>query len=66
MSNQLLDSTTFKFCLLVMIAGAIVAGFSDELSWLVWFEKSVYFVGIYATKEGVRYGAEAHGSKNEN
>jgi len=58
MKAKLFDSTTFKFCFLVMIAGAFVAGFSDELSWLVWFEKSVYFVGIYASKEGARYVSE--------
>ncbi len=57
---KLFDSTTFKFCLLVLIAGALAAAFSTELSWAVWFEKAVYFVGIYAAKEGVRYGASAY------
>ncbi len=60
---KLFESSTFQFCLLVLGASAFAAGLTDDLSWKDWFDGAVYFVGIYASKEGVKYGSNAYKEK---
>lgn len=58
--KRLFGSTTFQFCLIVLAISGVAAGVTDDLTWKDWLKEAVYFVGIYAGKEGVRYGAEAY------
>jgi hypothetical protein len=52
-------STTFQFCALVLLVSA-GAALSGRLEWATWLSEAVYLVGIYAGKEGARYGAAAY------
>lgn len=52
---KLTDSTTFQFSFIILFIAGIAAGFTDDLTWKDWLDTAVYFVGIYAGKEGVRY-----------
>lgn len=60
---KLLCSTVFQFCAIILIVAGIAAGNTGDLTWKDWLDQAVYFVGIYASKEGVRYGATAYGGK---
>lgn len=60
---KLFESTTFQFCAIVLTTGALAAGFTEDLTWKDWLDAAVYFVGIYAGKEGVRYSSEAYRDK---
>lgn len=66
MSNILpvFKSTTFQFCFMVLVASA-VAAFMGQLAWVKWMEEAVVLVGIYASKEGIRYGASAYSEANK-
>jgi len=57
---KLFQSSTFQFCLIVLFVSGVAAGFTGDLTWKDWLDEAVYFVGIYAGKEGIRYGADAH------
>jgi len=60
--RRLSSSTVFQFCALVLAASAIAA-FQGTLEWSQWLSEAVVLVGIYASKEGVKYGAEAYKDK---
>ena len=63
---KLFESSVFQFCLIILFASALAAGFTDDLTWKEWLKEAVYFVGIYAGKEGVKYSASAYeGKMNE-
>lgn len=66
MSNLLtvFKSTTFQFCFMVL-AGSAVAAFMGQLAWATWLDQAVILVGIYASKEGVRYSAAAYTEANK-
>ena len=55
------ESTTAQFALLVLLVAGLAAGFhlDPNFGWAQWADLGKWAVGIYATKEGVRYGAEA-------
>jgi len=55
-------STTFQFCGMVLTVSALAAA-NGNLTWAAWLDQAVILVGIYASKEGVKYGAEAYGNK---
>jgi hypothetical protein len=57
---KLLESSTFKFCAMVLVVAGIAAAYSPDLTWKDWLDQAVYFVGIYAGKEGVRYASDAY------
>jgi len=57
--KRLLSSTVFQFSFLILLVGALAVIYSD-VTWAQWFDQAKYYVGIYATKEGVKYGAEAY------
>lgn len=59
------ESTTAQFSLIVLSAAALAAGFQldPDFGWKEWSELGKWAVGIYATKEGIRYGSEAYGGK---
>lgn len=59
--TYLVQSTTFQFAALVLIVSGLAAA-NGALSWQEWINEAVILVGIYASKEGVRYGATAIGS----
>lgn len=62
---KLFNSTTFQFSALVLFIGILATLYSD-VTWLQWFDQAKYYVGIYASKEGIRYGSEAYkAGKNE-
>lgn len=61
-------STTFQFSLMILLVGAFAAQFSTgegRLTWELWWDAAVYFVAIYAGKEGVRYGSEAYKKRGD-
>jgi len=58
--KKLLTSTVFQFSFMILAGSAIAAGFSAELTWKDWLSEAVIVLGIYASKEGIRYGAEAY------
>jgi hypothetical protein len=62
---KLLDSTTFRFCLLALVVAGLAVIFTNELTWKDWLDSAVYFVGIYAGKEGVRYSSDAYKNKHD-
>lgn len=56
---KLLKSSVFQFCFMVLfIAG--IAAYNDKITWELWLTQAVYFVGIFAGKEGVKYSASAY------
>ena len=61
---MLFKSSTFQFCLLVLIVAGIAA-LNDKITWAAWLDASIYFVGIYAGKEGVSKGATAYKERND-
>jgi hypothetical protein len=61
---KLFQSTTFQFCFIVLAVSGVAAGFTDDLTWKDWLKEAVYFVGIYAGKEGIKYGASAYEGKS--
>ena len=60
--TRLLSSTTFQFSAIVLFIGILGVLYSD-VTWLEWFDQAKYYVGIYATKEGVRMGSDAYKGK---
>ena len=62
---KLFNSTVFQFSFIVLAISGLAAGFSDDLTWKDWLKEAVYFVGIYAGKEGVRYSAAAYEDVNK-
>ena len=60
--KKLSDSSVFAFCA-VVLGGSAVAAFNGQLSWEAWLTEAVVLVGIYASKEGIRYGASAYENK---
>jgi len=58
---KLLESTTFQFCGLVLTVSALAA-VNGDLKWLEWLNEAVILIGIFASKEGVKYGAKAYES----
>ena len=62
--KKLLTSTVFQFSFMILAGSAAAAAFSDGLTWSQWLSEAVIILGIYASKEGVRYGAEAYGNKD--
>ena len=60
---NLLKSTVFQFCAMVLVISAIAAA-NGELTWAGWLSEAVVMVGIYASKEGVKYGATAYKDRN--
>jgi len=58
---KLFRSTVFQFCILILITSAVAAA-NGMLTWIEWLNEAVVLVGIYASKEGVRYGAAAYGA----
>ena len=61
---KLIESTTFQFGLFILLVAGLAAGFTDDLTWKDWVLEAKYMLGIYATKEGVRYGSEAYKGAN--
>lgn len=61
---RLLSSTTFQFCFLILFVSGIAAYNTGDLTWKDWLDASIYLIGIYAGKEGVRYGSDAYRNKN--
>ena len=57
-------STTFQFAFMVLVASA-VAAFMGQLEWVKWLDEAVVLVGIYASKEGIKYGATAYTEANK-
>lgn len=57
---KLFESSTFQFCMIILVCSAFAAGFTDDLTWKDWLNEAIIMLGIYASKEGVRYGAEAY------
>lgn len=60
---KLFESSVFQFCAIVLVVSGIAAA-SGKIEWIEWLKEAVYFVGIYAGKEGVKYSAEAYGTKS--
>jgi len=60
---KLFESSTFQFCFMVLAVSAVAAGLTEDLTWKDWLKEAVYFVGIYAGKEGVKYGTQAYKDK---
>lgn len=56
------ESTTAQFGIFILSVGALAAGFSD-LTWDKWLESSLVILGIYGTKESVKYGSAAYQNK---
>lgn len=56
---KLFSSSVFKFSAMVLLVG-LIGVYNGGLSWELWFEQAKFYVGIYAGKEGVRYGSEAY------
>ena len=56
------NSTTAQFGVSILTVGALAAGFSDY-TWTLWMDQAIIIIGIYASKEGVRYGAEAYSNR---
>jgi len=61
--KRLLGSTVFQFCAMVLTGSAIAAA-NGQLTWAEWLSEAVVMIGIYASKEGVRYGASAYENRN--
>lgn len=61
---KIFESTTFQFCFMVLVVAGLAAAFGD-LEWKTWLEQSIYLIGIYAGKEGIRYGASAYEGKGK-
>ena len=60
---KLLNSSVFQFCMLILIPLFIVLLNTEKATWkdwMEWAEVAVYFVGIYAGKEGTKYAASAY------
>jgi len=57
------ESTTAQFAIFVLSIAALAAGFTDQLTWTAWLDSAMVALGIYASKEGVRYSAEAYQNK---
>ncbi len=62
--KKLFESSVFVFSALVLIVAAIAVITTDDLNWNDWLTQAVYFVGIYAGKESVRYGSSAYQGAN--
>ncbi len=56
------ESTTAQFGIFILSVGAMAAGFSNY-QWDQWMIQAVIVLGIYASKEGIRYSAEAYQNK---
>ena len=56
---KIFESTVFQFCAMVLIISAIAAA-NGELTWTEWLSEAVVMIGIYASKEGIKYGATAY------
>jgi len=57
---KLFESSVFQFCILILLVAALAAGFTDDLTWKDWVDTAMVLIGIYTTKEGVKYGASAY------
>ena len=57
------ESTTAQFGIMILSVAALAVGFSD-LTWVQWLDAAKWIMGFFASKEGIRYGAEAY-SNNE-
>lgn len=57
------ESTTAQFGIMILSISALAAGFTDDLTWKDWLSEAIIVLGIYASKEGIRYGAEAYKSQ---
>jgi len=63
--KKLLTSTVFQFSFMILAGSAVAAAMSDGLTWEQWLSEAVVILGIYASKEGVRYASSAYEGKNE-
>lgn len=61
---RLFESSTFQFCLIILIVAGIAA-LNNKITWSAWLDASIYFVGIYAGKEGVEKGANAYKQRKD-
>jgi len=59
---KLFDSTVFQFCGIILFVSGLAA-LTGEITWAEWLDASKYLIGIYATKESVKYGATAYKEK---
>jgi len=57
---KLFNSSVFQFCLIILFISGMAAGFTDDLTWKDWLDTAMVLIGIYTTKEGVKYGASAY------
>ena len=64
MKIKLFESSVFQFSILILSTSALAAGFTEDLSWKDWLSEAIIILGIFATKEGVKYGAEAYEGVN--
>lgn len=62
--KKLLSSSVFQFSFMILAGSAAAIIFGEGLTWTEWLSEAVIILGIYASKEGVKYGAEAYGSKD--
>ena len=62
---KLIKSTVFQMCVIVLIIGALAAGFTEDVTWLEWLDKALEAVFVYAAKESIRYGASAYEGKRD-
>lgn len=60
---KIFESKVFQFCAMVLIISAIAAA-NGELTWKEWLSEAVVMIGIFASKEGVKYGAAAYRESN--
>jgi len=57
---KLFDSSVFQFCAIILIVAGLAAGLSSDVTWKDWIDIAMVLIGIYASKESVRYGATAY------
>ena len=60
MKTNLFQSSVFKFCFIVLTVAGIVAFNKAGITWGEWLKSAIYCIGIYAGKEGVKYGSSAY------
>lgn len=58
------ESTTAQLGLVILSIAGLASGFTDDLKWNDWLDAAIYVLGIYAGKEGIRYGSEAYKQSN--
>lgn len=70
-SKKLWDSGTFKFSVSILIVGLMFVLFGEKVDGVPpitasqLLETAVSFVGIFAVKEGFRYGSEAYKGRGQ-